>query len=77
MGIHARKTKQRLEESRDDYSLYKLKRDSLLEQELVELEKLEEAFKSGTMYENPITGEKVSSGKCKMLLRSQEISKSK
>ena len=56
------KTKQRLEESRDDYSLYKLKRDSLLEQELVELEKLEEAFKSGTMYENPITGEKVSSG---------------
>ena len=61
-GTMQEKTKQRLENSRDDYSFYQIKRDSLLEQELVELEKLEEAFKSGTMYENPITGEKVSSG---------------
>ena len=49
--------------NKNDYSLYSIKRDSLMDQEQKELANLEEAFKQGKIYENPITGEKVDTGK--------------
>ena len=57
-----KKYNDKLYNSRDEYSLYSIKRDSLMDQELMELQKLEDAFKQGALYENPITGEKLDTG---------------
>ena len=53
----------RLQNSKNEYSMYQVKRDSLIEQEEVELANLENAFKEGTLYENPLTGEKINVGR--------------
>ena len=49
--------------NRSEYSMYTIKRDSLMDQEQTELANLENAFKQGKIYENPITGEKIDTGK--------------
>jgi len=57
-----KKYEERLFNSKGDYSEYTIRRNALMDQEQEELSKLENAFKTGTMYENPLTGEKVETG---------------